>query len=176
MKKEQRLSNGARRTLRAMFDVLIPRGVDVPNRDQRLIAFVEGFLPYMPPILAKLFPLGLWLFQWGTVLFGASLLPFSMLKPEAQRRYVFSWQKSGWPLRRQLIKGLKALVMMGYYEQPEVRQALGYEPDAYTKPLIAERAQRYRDRGLAIVTEPHTVKSQPIEQTTTQPELNRGVS
>lgn len=176
MNKSIRLDRGSRRTLRALTDTLTPKNVEVPNLHERMVSFVEGFLPFMPPLLARLFPVGLWLFQWGTLLFFVAPVPFSMLRPDAQRRYVLRWQRSGLAVRRQLIKGLKALILMGYYEQPEVRAHVGYAPEAFMRPLIQQRAERYRARGLAVVTEPHDVLQAPLEPNPSEVLANRGVS
>ncbi len=153
------LSRGSRRILRALTEVLTPPEPAVPECTARVQSFVASFLPYLPPLSARLLPLGLWLFEYGTLIFGLGLLPFSRLSPEKRRRYIIAWQRSRSSLRRQLVKGLKALILMGYYELPEVQRHVGYDPEPFIKRLAAERAQRYERRGLVVVAEPHAPPS-----------------
>ncbi len=156
-----RLSRGTRRTLDAMTATVAPPEPVVPDREARIAAFAAAYLPYLPPLSRRLLPLGFWLFEWGPLIFLFALRPFSKLGPEARRRYLVSWQRSRWSLRRQMIKGLKALVVMGFYDMPEVQAHIGYEPSPYVEALVKQRAEDYARRGLPFVSEPHAPAGEP---------------
>lgn len=150
-----RLSRGARRTLAALTLTVCPPAPVVPDLTGRVAAFAVSYLPYLPPLTRRLFPVGLWLFEWSTILFGFALRPFSRLGAEARARYFASWQRSRFPLKRQLAKGMKAVVLFAYFDLPEVKSHLGYEPNAFVEALVSARAQRYYQSGREPVVEPH---------------------
>jgi hypothetical protein len=44
-----------------------------------------------------------------------------------------------------MLRLAKALVAFCWFEQPQVRAALGYDPDGYIAIVSARRLERYRD-------------------------------
>jgi len=150
-----RLSRGTGRTLAALTLAVAPPEPVVPDREARIADFLAGYIPYLTPLLRRLLPLGLWLFEWGPILFLFAPARFSRLEPAARERYLHSWLHSGWSLRRQLAKGLKVLVLMGYFELPEVKAHLGYD----LAPHVSERVRRRSALlgGRPLVVEPHSV-------------------
>ncbi|CAN5750024.1 hypothetical protein BH20ACT2_BH20ACT2_15510 [soil metagenome] len=69
---------------------------------------------------------------------------FSSLDASEARRVLDEWRRGGgrsWWIARQL----RDLVVLGYYEQPEVRRALGYDPDPFIAARVDERADRWAD-------------------------------
>lgn len=150
------LSRGTRRTLAALTEAVTPPEPMVADRDGRIAAFLAGYIPYLTPLLRRLLPFGLWLFEWGPVLLLSAPRRFSRLGPGARDRYLQSWQHSRWSLRRQLVKGLKVLVLMGYFELPEVKAAIGYDLVPHVSARVARRAGL--QRGAALAVEPHSVE------------------
>jgi hypothetical protein len=150
-----RLGRVSRRTLAALIEAVIPPSPRPEGVVDRIVTFICGFIPYFPPMNRLLFPVGLWLFEYGTRLFGFSLRRFSSLSAERRVAYLHAWQHSGMSLRRQLLKGLKAAVLMAYYDQPEVKAHIGYDPDPYVDRLVDARRASMAARGLPIVVEPH---------------------
>jgi|GEM_PF-2195190 len=63
---------------------------------------------------------------------------FSQLPREAARRHYESWWSSRVAALREIASLLKAPLALAYYEQPPIRDRLGYDPDRW----IAEAAQR----------------------------------
>ena len=149
------LSKSAHRTLSALFDVLVPPEPAVERKNERMLGLIAGVLPYLPPLTRRLLPIGLWLFELGTILFFFSPLPFSALRPSAREAYVRTWQHSRFSLRRQMVKGFKALALLAFYELPEARRHVGYDPEPFILGLVRERAELMRQRGEAVVFEPH---------------------
>ena len=77
-----------------------------------------------------------WPGHWGR--------PASGLDRGRAARYYDSWRHSPLRLQREFVKGLKGLLCMGYYSQPEVHEQLGYTPDAWVKKATRRRLEVYR--------------------------------
>lgn len=150
------LSRSTLRVLAALTRAVAPPEPPVPEREARVAAFLAGYVPYLTPMLRRLLPIGLWLFEWGPLLFLVAPGRFSRLTPAAQERYLGTWQHSRWSLRRQLVKGLKVLVLMGYFELPEVRAHLGYDLAPHVSARVKTRAALLD--GAALALEPHEVE------------------
>jgi hypothetical protein len=137
------LSRTARRALGALARVVTPELPAAPLDADRLVAFVESYRAHMPRGLALAFPLGLWLLEYGTWLFGFSWRPFSALPPARAAAYVERWIRApGWA-RRQLIKGVKGLCLVFFYQDPRVLAYLGVDVDEHVRLVSAERLRRY---------------------------------
>jgi hypothetical protein len=70
---------------------------------------------------------------------------FSRLDLPLARRWYHTWWKSPFSLFYQLAHGMKALVSLAYYEQPVVRDRLGYQPDAWVDKVRAHRFTAYAE-------------------------------
>jgi hypothetical protein len=133
------LAPRARAVLRALVRVILPTRPDVPDRDARIVRYVESFVPHFPVGMRKLFPVGLYLLEWGTLLFALTTRPFSQLPPDRARDYVDSWRHSRFALRRQLIQGVVALAMLGFYSMPEVMAYIGFRHPEHAAERVAFR-------------------------------------
>jgi len=60
---------------------------------------------------------------------------FSKLSHDQREKYIMGWMESGIALRRDLIKGFKAIVMTGYYAHPIVLEHLGYNLEEHLKRI-----------------------------------------
>ena len=97
-----------------------------PERRERLLATVADALATRPPGLARLFKLFLVFVRWVPVLrFGRR---FDRLPP-ARQDAVLRWLEDA-PLLalRSGFFGLKTLLFMGHYGQPELWPTIGYAP------------------------------------------------
>jgi hypothetical protein len=138
------LSRGSRRTMATLAEVVMPKGAGAPEVPiANVLALVESFCREMPRLLRVLFPIGLFLLEWGALVLGPSLVPFSWMSPERRQRYVMSWVHSGSHIRRDLIKGVKGLVLICYYSDPRVGAFLGYAVDEHVQLVKAERLKRH---------------------------------
>jgi hypothetical protein len=118
----------ARSVLRALIEVVKPRkpGFDLPLEDY-MLEFLDNFYSYFPFHLKIGFPLGLYLLEYGTLLFMGTLKPFSRLDPQRRERYIKGWITSRLMLRRDLIKGVKGVCLTAYYSHPQVMAHIGYD-------------------------------------------------
>jgi hypothetical protein len=128
----QNLSHRCRRIIRALVEVVKPRkpDFDLPLEDE-IVDFADFFVGYMPWHLKTAFPFGLYLLEYGTLIFIGTLRPFSRLSLEERDRYVQGWVDSKLSARRDLIKGMKTLGLSCYYAQPEVMAHLDYDLQAH---------------------------------------------
>ena len=130
------LSPRCRRIVRALIEVVKPRKpeFDLPLEDE-MLDFVDLFVGYMPWHLKLGFPLGIYLLEYATFIFQRTLQPFSRLPLEERDRYVLGWVDSKISLRRDLIKGMKALCVSSFYSNPEVSAHLGWDIEAHLKKV-----------------------------------------
>ncbi len=68
--------------------------------------------------------------------------PFSRLGPEQARAHFARWWSLPVGPLHQLAKALKMFLAMAYYNHPQVKERLGYDPDRW----IAEVTQRRQEQ------------------------------
>ncbi|MGZ3443365.1 MAG: hypothetical protein ACXVDD_27780 [Polyangia bacterium] len=138
------LGGWSRRIVRALAEVVLPHGADVPTLPTSdVVAFVDGFVPHMPRLLRLLFPVGLLMLELGAFFLAPSLVPFSSMSLARRRRYVDGWVHARWRLRRDLIKAVKGLCLFAYYSDARVGARLGYAVEAHVADVSAERLRRH---------------------------------
>ena len=92
-----------------------------------ILDYVDGYVNYFPKHLKVGFPLGLLLLERGPIIFMGKSSPFSKLNLNEREQYVKSWINSRIQLRRELIRGVKGLVMVAFYSHPLVMEHIGYD-------------------------------------------------
>jgi hypothetical protein len=134
----------ARRTMAALIEVIMPRGgpFDLEVQDE-MMSYVEEMLPYLPPLIRSAFPYGLLLLEYGTLPLAAKARSFSKLPLDQRERYIEGWMESRLFLRREMIKGIKALAVLAYFEHPEVKRRLGFMPPEYVEEVGEKRLEHY---------------------------------
>jgi hypothetical protein len=138
------LGRWSRRIVRALAEVVLPEGGDAPAVPvDDIVAFTDSFVPHMPRLLRLLFPVGLLMLELGAFVLGPSLLPFSAMSIERRRRYVDGWVHARWRLRRDLIKAVKGICLLGYYSDARVGARLGYRVEEHVAHVSAERLRRH---------------------------------
>jgi hypothetical protein len=132
------LSGWARGVLRALSDVVMPRGPDFQlDLHDHALDFIDQYVGYFPPHLKYAFPLGLLLLEFGPVIYMRRLRRFSRMSLEDRERYVASWAESSSAARRDLIKGVKALIMVAFYSHPLVMEYIGYDIESHIAAALA---------------------------------------
>lgn len=122
------LSDHQYRTLRALALALFPRegGFPVGAEDMDLARAFDGFLADEPEWNRGDLGKGLFLLEYGPVIFEGRPVTFSNL-PAAERLAHFErWAEAGL-LRRQLALALKRFLALVFYDRPEVWPHIGYE-------------------------------------------------
>lgn len=142
--ERMRLPFGTRKTMKALIEVVQPKGgiFDLDLQDY-MLEFTEQMLLHLPRDTKFLFPIGLLLLEYGTLPFMGWVTPFSRLSLEDRDTYIHNWVNSRLMIRRELIKGVKALAVLGYFEHPENKKKLDFMSDAYIEAVGEERLERY---------------------------------
>jgi hypothetical protein len=136
------LGVGSERIMRAFVDAARPRGSGFDQEiDEDVIREMDAFLPYLPPLLRRLLPLGLRLLEWGPALFARPRRAgrMSRLPTEERLAYLEGWLEAG-GLRGALLLGLRTLVFMAFYQHPQVLDSLGVDWQGRAERLTHERA------------------------------------
>ena len=134
------LSTTTVRILRAAVAAIRPRGhgFDQPIDDDVLDAVV-AFFPYLPAPMRLAFPLGLRLLEVGPPFVLRRLVRFSSLPPAEGRAYLERLHEAGGAFGA-LVLGLRALVLMNFYQHPQVLVALEVDWAGRATALTARRA------------------------------------
>ena len=141
------LGPGSELIMRAFLDAARPRGSGFDQEiDEDVIREMDAFLPYLPPLLRRLFPLGLRLLEWGPALFARPrrLGRMSRLSTEERLVYLEGWLEAG-GLRGTLLLGVRVLVFMAFYQHPEVLESLGVDWQGRADRLTRERAALFAE-------------------------------
>jgi hypothetical protein len=133
-----------RTILLSAIAVLRPRSGEFElDVDERVMRSVLSFVPYMLPFARMGFPVGLWVIELAPVLFGYGFTRMTRLEPSKRAGYLSRWEHSFGPLRT-LYDGLRALVLMCFYQQPEILALLEIDWQARADELTERRARLQR--------------------------------
>ena len=134
------LSTTTVRVLRAAVAAIRPRGhgFDQPI-DGAVLDAVVAFFPYLPGPMRLAFPIGLRLLELGPPIVLRRLARFSSLSPDEGRVYLEKLHAAGGAFGA-LVLGLRALVLMNFYQHPEVLKALEVDWAGRAVTLTERRA------------------------------------
>ena len=79
------------------------------------VIVVDTFVQQLPKTLRRQLRFGLHLFQWGPPLFIGKSCRFTQLVPRDAVKYIESWAKSRFRIRRRLFRGLRDIAFLGFY-------------------------------------------------------------
>ena len=136
-----RSSPGTARILRAAIAAIRPRGhgFDQPVDDD-VLEEIQRFIPYLPGPMRIAFPAGLRLLEYGPPLFARRWSRFSALPIDQARAYLEGFQRAG-GLRAALVVGLRALVLLAFYQHPQVLAHLGIDWQGRAVELTRRRTE-----------------------------------
>ncbi len=151
---KRHLPDKAARVLKALIEVVKPKkpGFDLPLEDF-MLDFLDNFYSYFPFHMKIGFPAGLYLLEYGTLVFQGKPTPFTGLSLERRKAYVEGWMNSRLSLRRDLIKGVKGVCLTAYYSHPEVMKHIGYDLEEHIakvnggEPCDPEACRFFRELG-----------------------------
>ena len=92
-----------------MVGVPSDAALDVP------IITIDAFVKQLPKSWQTQLRFGIHLFQWGPAFFIGKPCHFTELNPTDAVRYIDTWAKSRFAVRRKLFRGLRDIAFLGYY-------------------------------------------------------------
>jgi hypothetical protein len=137
-------SSAPRRIVARFAEIVCPPEVRAGNMTDRVLAEFESMLAVWPPAVRWSVRGGLVAFDQGARLYprarGHRFVRLADGDADAYFRAVLARRAGGLGPALQRIKGL---VVMCYYELPEVKDQLGYRPDAYIAAVSQRRLASY---------------------------------
>lgn len=128
---EVKLNPRQRHILQTLAETMLPPNVGFPIAPDttNLVIPIEKLLSPLRERGMKSFGLLLYLFEWAALVFLPRFKPFTKLSPTDREKYLIGWEKSRIKYRRWLMLTLKALVCLVFFSDPNVKAAVGYDPE-----------------------------------------------
>lgn len=125
---ELAVSPASNRVIRTLAMTMVPETSELdPEGWSRFERIVDQATAARPAGLQRQLRLFVHLVQWSAIVrYGR---PFTGLDPERRSRWLRYFENHSVTRIRVGFWGLRTLILMGYYGQPEVAVALGYRPD-----------------------------------------------
>jgi hypothetical protein len=137
------------RILRAVVAVIRPPDFVLDAEvDSAVLRTALSFVPYLPAPMRLGLPIGLVMIEYGPLAFGEGPRRFSTMDGARGARYLRRWEHTFGPLAL-LFKGLRALVLLSFYQQPQVLAALEVDWAGRARELVARRAELLEPGGAA---------------------------
>jgi hypothetical protein len=137
-----RLGPAAQRIVVRFAEVVCPPQVRTGGLADKVLAEFELLLDVVPPAVRSSARAGLAAFDQGARLYprarGRRFVHLADDVADAYYRAALARRGAGLALQR-----IKGLVVMCYYELPEVKEQLGYRPDAYIAAVSRRRLESY---------------------------------
>ena len=128
-------------TLGRVVAALRPReGIYDVDVDGRVLATMLRFVPYMAPPVRLGFPFGLLVVEFGAPFFGFGFKRFKSMDRETAISYLTRIGSGSEPFRM-LFDGLRVLVLVAFYQQPEIMKALDVDWASRSQELIRRRGK-----------------------------------
>ncbi|MBI2897800.1 MAG: hypothetical protein HYY06_29850 [Deltaproteobacteria bacterium] len=135
----------ARAILEQIVRASCPPDVDELRLTDEIVGYIEDALSYAPAFMARALALGLYTLDVLSLADGPRRVPFSRLGIEDARAYVEGAFHTRNLARSAVIRQVRMLALLGYYESPTSKERLGYAPDAWIEKSKAERLRRHAD-------------------------------
>lgn len=92
-----------------MVGVPCDTALDIP------VITIDTFVKQLPKTLRAQLRFALFLFQWAPAIFIGKPRHFTQLDPPDAVRYIGTWAKSRFRVKRKLFRGLRNIAFLGYY-------------------------------------------------------------
>jgi len=128
MSEETRLSESTRETLKNLILTIIHQEADFSPKPEleKVVNEIEDLLNHTPTLL-----------RTGLIMLIKSLEAaplaqgfrhtFSHLDPKSQKEFLYKMEQSSNYIFRGIIAGLKTLIIVAYFSEPEAEKAVGYD-------------------------------------------------
>ncbi len=133
----------SRLAARRFAEIVCPPEVRSGRRADRVLREFGLMLGSLPPAARKALAVALAALEQGARLYPSSRgRRFTRLDEETATAYVRALLRRPDPAA-ELIRRLKSVLVMCYYELPEVQREIGYDPDPYIAAVSRRRQERY---------------------------------
>jgi hypothetical protein len=133
----------SRRVARRFAEIVCPPEVRAGQRADRVLREFGLMLGSLPPAARKALAVALAAVEQGARLYPPSRgRRFTRLDEETATAYVRALLRRPDPAA-ELIRRLKSVLVMCYYELPEVQREIGYDPEPYIAAVSRRRLERY---------------------------------
>lgn len=149
-----------RRVLRSLAALLCPPDV-LPDLLDPVVDDVELSMQAMPAAVRAALVAGLTTYDLGAVARWGR--PASKLGPAQAARYLDLW-RHGLAIQRELVKAVRSLVCLSYFEMPAVKERMRYRPDQWIEKVTRHRLATYGGdiaRHVASLSEPEPLPPLP---------------
>jgi hypothetical protein len=119
--------------------VFEPEDLNISNRDDALLRRCRSVLQELPVMYRMGFVMGIYLFDMCACIFGCGFKRFVHLSADKQSQYLDKCLTNKMFTVRNIMSGLRGLVMVCYFSIPEVGAYIGYDPHTHVAERIALR-------------------------------------
>ncbi|MGI8517851.1 MAG: hypothetical protein ACR2ME_05855 [Acidimicrobiia bacterium] len=126
--------------MRSLVRLLCPSDVVTLGMVEDVVRHVEVSAASFSPVTRRALLAAVDLIEVAGLRYGAR---FSRLPPHAARRLI-EGLSNGSSLVRRLFRSVRDLVVVAYFDQPAVKNRLGYRPGEWTASVVATRRELWR--------------------------------
>jgi len=133
-----------RRLLASIAPIACPPEIEPLGLVTPVVDHTELTLRSFPEVVRSALLAGLTSYELTSAMWpGHRGRPASRLDRERATRYYRAWRRSPLRLQRELVKGVKGILCLAYYEMPQVKEQLGYAPEDWIRTATRHRLERH---------------------------------
>lgn len=133
------LTERGQRTVRALIPVFCPADAAEVDVADRIVGYVEMTASAFAPLTRRALFAAIALIEATGIRWGR---PLSQLPLDARRTCIQALRTSS-PIVRRLVGSIRDVIVIAYFDQPAVKDRLGYRPDEWTAAMKAARQDRW---------------------------------
>ncbi|MCA9771691.1 MAG: GMC family oxidoreductase [Myxococcales bacterium] len=136
--------SGRKATLRALAGVVCPPEIADKATMEACLVETERAIGALPKLVRSGLAAGLLAYEFGAILWPpARGRRASRLEGDFSARYFHAWWHGRLRLFREFSRGARQILTLSYYETPQAKEALGYDPEVWIARVKARRLESY---------------------------------
>lgn len=133
-----------RRILESLVGVICPPEATELGLERAIVDHAELTMGALPALFRTGLIVGLTGYDAAALLWPAARGRRAHALPlELRTRWFTRWLEGVTPAEREFAKGVKQILALAHYEQPEIQQRMGYTPDAWIDKVKRRRLEVY---------------------------------
>ncbi|HLD43794.1 MAG TPA: hypothetical protein VJC18_00035 [bacterium] len=125
--------------------IVEPEGLRVTHQEQSLITRCHATVREFPTLFRRGFIVGLYLFDLSVLFWGYGFKRFVALEQKKQQEFLDRCLQSRSGIIRNMMAGIRGLVMISYFSHPDVWKYIGYDPNGHVEERRRTRDERTKD-------------------------------